>query len=321
MLDCVDMNAAREAFLRTRLAGVVVTEDDLAMSETLVNPNAGAIEAWNTILFEKFCRYEHLLVDGLGRHGRQIFFHYPPTVGMRVLDVGCGFGDTTVQLGQMVGPSGHATGVDCAENFIAAATKRSAQLNVANAAFLVRDVQFDALGGPYDAAYSRFGTMFFDSPVAAMRNVFKSLRPGGTLNMSVWRRRQDNPCFFVAQQVVEQFIQPEDKSEDAITCGPGPFSMAGPDMVSDQLQAAGFTDIQFIRFDAPLCIGKDLGEALKFARDLGPAGEAIRLASTKAGSLVREIEQALREAFVQFQRDDGIWADSSTWLIRACKPQ
>jgi len=290
------------------------------MTESLANPNAGIIEAWNTILYDKFCRYEHLLIEGLGKHGSQIFAHYPPTEGMKVLDVGCGFGDTTVQLGQLVGAAGQATGVDCAENFIAAASKRCQELGVENAAFIVRDVQVDALGGPYDAAYSRFGTMFFNSPVAAMRNIHKSLRPGGTLNMSVWRRRQDNPCFFVAQQVVEQFIQPEDKDENAITCGPGPFSMAGPDMVSDQLQAAGFTDVQFIRFDAPLCMGKSIDEALNFARDLGPAGEAIRLASAKATSLVKEIEQALREAFTQFQREDGLWADSSTWLVRARKP-
>ena len=289
------------------------------MPEQVENPNASVIEAWNTILFEKFLRYEHLLIEGLGKHGSQIFAHYPPREGMRVLDVGCGFGDTTAQLGQMIGPKGQATGVDCAENFIAAARARSQELGVANADFLVRDVQFDDLGGPYDAAYSRFGTMFFDSPVAALRNIAKSLKAQGTLNMSVWRKRQDNPCFYVAQQVVEQFIKPEDRDESAITCGPGPFSMAGPDMVSDQLIAAGFGDIQFIRFDAPLCMGKSVDEAMSFAKDLGPAGESIRLAADKAKSLAQEIEQALREAFSKFQRSDGLWADSSTWLIRAIK--
>ncbi len=290
------------------------------MADQDAHGNDSTIEAWNTVLFEKFVRYEHLLVEGLGQHGSKLFERFPPPRGARVMDVGCGLGDTVVRLAELVGDGGEVVGVDCAENFIAAATERTARLNATGVKFLCRDVQFDDLEGPYDAAYARFGTMFFDSPVHALRNIRRSLRPGGSLNMSVWRKRQDNPCFYVAQQVVEQFIAEEDKATDQVTCGPGPFSMAGPDMVSDQLMAAGFVEPQFMRFDAPLCIGHTIDEALAFARDLGPAGESIRLASAKAGDLAGEIEQALREALAPFQRDDGVWATSSTWLVTARVP-
>lgn len=283
------------------------------------SPNAPIIEAWNTILFEKFVRYQHLLIDGLGQHGSQLFERYPPQEGWRVLDVGCGMGDTTAQIAEMVGPEGEVVGVDCAQNFIDVAKAHAASQPgvVKPPRFLTADVQLDDLGGPYDAAYSRFGTMFFTMPVAALRNIRKSLKPGGQLAMSVWRKRQDNPCFWVAQQTVERFIDESDKATDEITCGPGPFSMAGPDMVSDQLMAAGFTDVQFLRFDAPLCIGKTQDEALRFALDLGPAGETMRLAREKAAHLTGEIEAAMRESFEQFKRDDGYWAISSTWLVTA----
>ena len=222
-----------------------------------------------------------------------------------------------MQLSGWVGENGTAVGVDCAENFIAASKKRATEHGAASVDFLEVDVERDDLGGPYDAAYSRFGTMFFSSPVSAMRNVKKSLKPGGLLAMSVWRKRQDNPCFYVAQEVLERFIHEEDKATDQVTCGPGPFSMAGPDMVSDQLMAAGFTDIQFERFDAPLCIGHTIEEALDFARDLGPAGESIRLAKEKAAHLMPEIEKALKDAFEPYLSDEGVWATSSTWLISA----
>ena len=211
-------------------------------------------------------------------------------------------------------------GVDVADNFIAASRERAEALGAERARFRCADVQVDDLEGPYDAAYSRFGTMFFDSPVAALRNVRRALKPGAHLHMSVWRKRQDNPCFYVAQKVVERFIDESDRATDQVTCGPGPFSMAGPDLVSDQLLAAGFVEPSFLRFDAELCIGRTIDEALAFARDLGPAGESIRLANEKAAHLRAEIEAALREAFRGFLRDDGAWAISSTWLVRARVP-
>ena len=291
------------------------------MAATIQSENADVIEAWNTVLFDKFCRYKHLIIDGLGQHGSQVFRRFPPSPGAHVLDVGCGFGDTTVQLGKMVGKNGRVVGVDCAKNFIAAAEAHAKESAAENCAFSCCDVQFDDLGGPYDAAFSRFGTMFFMSPVVALKNIRRALKPGGTLSMSVWRKRQDNPCFYVAQQTVEQFIEESDKATDQVTCGPGPFSMAGPDMVSDQLLAAGFVDPEFVRFDAPLCIGHTVDEALAFARELGPAGEAMRLAQEKAAHMWDEIEQALREALAPHVRDDGVWAVSSTWLINARVPE
>ncbi|MEZ4249481.1 MAG: class I SAM-dependent methyltransferase [Polyangiales bacterium] len=288
-----------------------------------MSDNASAIEAWNTVLFDKFCRYQHLLLEGLGRHGDVLFARFPPPAGKgaRILDVGCGFGDTSVRLGSMVGDA-EVVGVDCAQRFVDASTERAEREGVASRVrFLRGDVQFDDLGGPYDVAYSRFGTMFFSSPVAALRNVRRSLRPGGTLHMSVWRKRQDNPCFYVPQQVVEQFIDASDKATDQVTCGPGPFSMAGADMVSDQLLAAGFVEPRFERFDAPMCMGRDVDEALAFASDIGPAGESLRLAREKASHLQREIEAALREALEPLVREDGVWATSSTWLVSAKVPE
>jgi ubiquinone/menaquinone biosynthesis C-methylase UbiE len=252
----------------------------------------------------------------LGLHGTKLFEVHRPQPGQKLLDIGCGFGDTSVKLAHIVGPEGSVTAVDCAPNFIAATRERADSNHVCVEA-LVRDVQEDDLGGPYDAAYSRFGTMFFLSPVRALKNIHKSLKPGGLLAMSVWRKRQDNPCFYTAQQVVERYIKEEDKDTTQVTCGPGPFSMAGPDMVSDMLMAAGFSEISFLRFDAPMCMGEDVDHALAMARDIGPAGESLRLAAEKAKDQMPEIDAALREAIAPFQREDGVWATSSTWLVSA----
>jgi hypothetical protein len=105
-----------------------------------------------------------------------------------------------------------------------------------------------------------------------------------------------------------------------VHCGPGPFSMAGPDMVSAMLRAAGYDRIGFERFDADICIGRDLDEAVEFAMALGPAGEIIRLAEAEGERLKPQVVAALREALGRYARPDGVWAPSSTWFITARNP-
>lgn len=279
------------------------------------------VAAWNTVLFEKFCRFKHLLIDGLAAHSDAALAWHEPAKGSRVLDVGCGFGDSVQRIAERVGPQGQAVGVDCAENFIQAATREAGRAGVSNASFFVADVQTDDLRGPYDYVFSRFGTMFFITPGAAMRNIRKALNPGGTLTMIVWRRREENPWLHDAELRVREIVPVVSHEDtDQVHCGPGPFSMAGPDMVSSLLRNAGYDRIAFERFDADICIGKDLAEAVEFAMALGPAGEIIRLAAEEGERRKPEVVATLREALAPYTRDDGVWAPSSTWFVTARNP-
>jgi len=282
--------------------------------------NAEAIQAWDGPLYDRFVKFRHIVTTGLGAHGDAALQLLPPQPGQRVLDVGCGFGDTTQQIAALVGGEGEAVGVDAAENFIETATAEAAEAGVENARFLMADVQTDRLGGPYDMAFSRMGTMFFISPVAAMRNVRQSLVPGGKLAMVVWRRREDNLWLHRAQQIVEGIVQkPEDYDEP--TCGPGPFSMAGADPTSDILVHSGFTDISLTRCDLDLMCGTTLDEALDLVMSLGPAGEILRLQGDRAAHLLPEVDAALRDGLSEYVRDDGtVWAPASTWIVTAAAP-
>ena len=106
-----------------------------------------------------------------------------------------------------------------------------------------------------------------------------------------------------------------------VHCGPGPFSMSGPDMVSGMLRGAGFEHINFERFDCDICIGHDLHDAIEFAMALGPAGEVIRLAGDEGAACKPRVIEALTRVLTRYQRDDGtIWAPSSTWIISARNP-
>ncbi|HVN98956.1 MAG TPA: class I SAM-dependent methyltransferase [Steroidobacteraceae bacterium] len=286
-----------------------------------MNDNDIVIEAWNTILFEKFVRFKHLLVSGLAGHSDEVLSRQPFPPGARVLDVGCGFGDSTLRIAQAVGPGGQAVGTDCAANFIACCERDARAAGIANASFFVADAQSDDLRGPYDHAFARFGTMFFMTPGAALRNVRKSLRSGGVFTQIVWRRREDNPWIHEAELCVRGIVPVVSHEDtDQVHCGPGPFSMSGPDMVSGMLKAAGYHRIGFERYDADICIGRDLGEAVEFAMALGPAGEIIRLAGEAGQRLKPQVTVALQETLAKFVRPDGVWAPSSTWFITARNP-
>ena len=127
------------------------------------------IEAWNTVLFDKFSRFKYLFVEGYAAISREILSRDSFAAGANVLDIGCGFGDCTVEIARSVGPEGLAIGVDCAENFIRASRDAAVEDEAANADFFVADVQVDDLAGPYDAAFSRFGTMFFTNSNGSYR--------------------------------------------------------------------------------------------------------------------------------------------------------
>ena len=278
--------------------------------------NSEAIEAWDGPLFDRFVKYRHIVVAGLKQFGDEAMRLHRPPAGARVLDIGCGFGDTTQQLAELVGPDGFAVGVDAAPRFIAAAREEAAEAGVTNLRFEVMDVEAGGFEERYEYAFSRMGTMFFNNPVAALRNVRSALAPGAELVMVVWRIREDNEWLYRAQQIVEGFVtKPEEYDEP--TCGPGPFSMANADTVSGVLKSAGYRDIVLRRCDMPLHAGDNVGEAVALTMDLGPAGEILRLQGERAAHLHEPIRAALIAEFENFAGPDGVQAPASTWIVSA----
>lgn len=286
--------------------------------ESVGSPNEEAIRAWDGPLFERFNEFRDEIVGSLVPHGEQALTRHPPAPGDRVLEIGCGFGDMTRRLGELVGPEGEAVGIDAAPRFIAVATTESEGL--ANVFFRVADPQTEPdLGGPYDAAYARFGTMFFANPVVALRNVCANLRPGGRLTMVVWRRKLDNEWMYRAEVIVKGYLGEKPNDSDEPTCGPGPFSMANADTVCDVLTHAGFTDIALRRQDLDMVMSS-LDRAVALNMSLGPGGEVLRLLGDRADHARPEIERDLRDGLAGYAGDDGrVRGPSSSWIVTACR--
>jgi ubiquinone/menaquinone biosynthesis C-methylase UbiE len=284
---------------------------------TASSPNAEAIQVWSEIVGPKYIRHRWLLTRGFAAHGEALWRIYPIAAGERVLDVGCGLGDTTFDLARLVGPTGRVVGFDCAVPFLDLARAEARSAGALNVELQLGDAQIYRFEPTFDRLFSRFGTMFFSSAVAALRNLATALRPGGRLTMAVWRSREVNEWVSVARDIVAAHLPQEIQGP---TCGPGPFSMADPEAVSQQLAAAGYVDIAFHPVDAPVNLGT-VDEAIAFALDLGPAGELMRLAGEAAEAARPRIIADLEKGFRGFLTPEGVVMGTRSWCVAARQPR
>ncbi len=281
---------------------------------TADGPNADFIACWTEILVPKFLRFRDVFVRGAKVHSARAIDNTAKE-GARVLDVGCGFGETSIEIATRVGPSGRVVGVDCTEAFLDVARKDAAALALGNVRFEVADAQITPFSREFDVVFSRFGTMFFQSPVAAFRNFKKALLPGGQLVFVVWRSIENNNWLAIPKQIAAEILPPPPESGQ--TCGPGPFSQADCDTVRAMLEAGGFRDAEFEQTDHRMLVGTSLEQAIELQLALGPAGELVREAGEAGERLRPDIEAKLGKRLAEFQDGDGIYMQSSSWTIRA----
>lgn len=289
------------------------------MSE-IATDNLGFVECWNEILTPKWIRFRHLLSGNGKIHSDIAYSDFGIERGDKVLDIGCGFGETALEIGDMVGPEGEVLGIDCTDAFLDIAERERDEAGASNVRFEVGDAQVhEFVEDHFDVVYSRFGVMFFQSAVRALRNAHRALRPGGKVCLIVWRSLADNACWGAAKEIALRHLPPP--GAGASTCGPGPFSMASEETDRAMLKAAGFPEVDlFKRIDADVCIGVDLEEAIDYQILVGPSGEIVREAGSLGQDKLPEIRRDLRTLMEPYLRKDGVFMPSSTWAIMARKP-
>jgi len=278
------------------------------------------VQFWNEVLEPKFTKYRHILQGGLSRHSEAVIPNLPIAEGMSVLDVGCGWGDMSLQVAEMVGGDGRVVGIDCVDAFLEEARNDAASKGLSNVEFRRGDAEIALPEAEFDYVVARFGTMFFTNPVAALRRMRLALKPGGRMTHIVWRRREDNPAWQAAKDIALRHLPPP--GEEADTCGPGPFSMGDRDMVATMMKSAGYDDLSFTRVDEKIMVGTTPEECIAFALAVGPAGEVFREAGEELAEAKRPaIEAEMREFFESQEQDGaGIWVPTSSWVISGRHP-
>jgi len=284
-----------------------------------MSSNDDFIGCWNEVLVPKWNKFRHLLSGNGEVHSSMAYEYFGIEPGDKVLDIGCGYGETCLEMGRMVGPRGEVLGLDCTEAFLDIANRERDEAGLGNVKFILGDAQTYALPeNYYDVVYSRFGVMFFQNIVYALKNAHKTLKPGGKLCMIVWRTLGDNPCWGMAKEIALKHLPPP--GDNAQTCGPGPFALADEETDRAMLKAAGFEKVDlFKRNDADVCMGTSLEEAIDFQILVGPSGEIIREASELGREKLPEVREDMRKSMEKYMRDGGVYMPSSTWLIMARK--
>jgi len=269
-----------------------------------------AIAVWNDVVAPKYARYERILVDSATRHSDHIWERFPLTRDDHVVDVGCGFGDTSERLAQR---AQHVTGIDCSTVLLSQARARYG--HVPNLEFVLGDAGRYTPTAAVQACFSRFGLMFFERPVQTLKHLRSWLVPGALFGCLVWRARRENPWLDLAHRAVLEVLPPV--SEDAPSCGPGPFSMADEETVTLQLKAAGFHSVSFEGIDLDVNIGRDLNEAVEFQFAMGPAGEVVRHAEEQGRPGLERARENVRRALSRFEGPDGVNLGSASWWVTA----
>src|SRR5262245_61292356 len=241
----------------------------------------------------------------LGRHALAAL---APLPGENVLDIGCGGGETALDLAQAVAPDGTVVGIDLSAAVLAFARR------AAEGCERVRFVQADAQVFPFepasfDAAFSRFGVMFFADPEAAFINIRRSLRPHGRLAFVCWRALEENPLDLVPLQAASAHLPPQPAHDpDA----PGPFAFANPDRVRGILERAGFQKIEITARDEQVGSG-DLDAMLLVCTRVGALGKILREnPELHAGAL-----PAVRTALAAHDGPGGGKLTAATWVVTA----
>lgn len=279
------------------------------MADAAPQGNQDQIAYWNAQAGQTWATEQDKLDRQLEPLGDAALAALSPKAGDRLIDIGCGAGQTTLALAEVVGAEGSVLGVDVSAPMLAVARGRSQGMG--NVRFLEADAQIRAFApGAADAVYSRFGVMFFSDPAAAFANIHKALKPGGRLAFVCWRPLKENGWMLIPLGAALQHITAPPTMPDPDA--PGPFAFADPDRVRGILASAGFSDIGIEPHDAMIG-GNPLDESVTLALKVGPLSRLLQEHPDKREPVVA----TLRETLAEHLGPDGVRMPGAVWIVTA----
>jgi SAM-dependent methyltransferase len=272
------------------------------------DPNAAQVAYWNASAGPTWVALQDDLDAQLRDLGLTAMAALDVREGERLIDVGCGCGDTSMELARRVGTGGRVLGADISAPMLEVARRRANELGLGWASFVEADAQIHDFE-PADGAFSRFGVMFFADPVAAFANIRNALAPRGRLGFVCWRAMAENHWMSLPLAAVQSLLP---AAPPLPPDAPGPFAFADRDRLSRILADAGFTDVA-IEPHAQAIGQDDLESAVRTTMNMGPIGAALR----ENPQLRAPIGEAVRSTLAPHAGLGGVKLPSATWIVTA----
>ena len=275
--------------------------------------NAEQIAEWNGALGQRWAAMRQEIDRVVTPFGAAALKAAAPQPGERVIDVGCGCGETSIEIARLVGPAGSVLGIDVSQPMLAVARSHGQS---ANLSFQEADASGSPLPAGVDLLFSRFGVMFFSEPSAAFSHLRKSLRAGGRCVFVCWRTPRDNAWAMTPLAAARQALDITPPQSDPNA--PGPFAFADEERLQTILSAAGFGNIELQRFDAAIFLGPTPRSAAEGAVQLGPVARLLREVGAEHLPIVVD---AIERTLAPLAAANGqVSLNGSTWIVAAANP-
>jgi SAM-dependent methyltransferase len=275
--------------------------------------NVAQIEYWNAIAGETWAKFQELLDRQIEPLGLAAIDALKPAQGEHIVDIGYGCGQSSLALASRVAPTGSVVGVDLSKPMLEVARRRLPPAPSLRVDFRQLDAQTGDIGrSVFDAAFSRFGAMFFSDPAAAFARVRASLKPGGRLAFVCWRSLGENPWMQAPLQAALPLIPPVTPPDPT---APGSFAFADANRVRSILASAGFVSVTSNPFDARIGVG-DVEQSLQLALKVGSLGAALREQPELSG----KVAGAVKDALSMYLTPDGVLMPAAVWIVQAHNP-
>lgn len=279
----------------------------------MAEANAEQRARWNDVIGPRWVAVTSEIDAELTEVTDLALAHAAPRPGEVVLELGSGAGEMAVRLARAVLPLGWVMGVDFSRPMLWQATKTFRHSSMSNARFRLADVQTEPLKrAMFDLAFSRFGVMFYDNPIAAFTNVHGAMKPSGRLSFVCWGPLERNPHWSIPRKIAVKHLGAAEPSKPRT---PGPMALADPDYIEEVLTGAGWRAIT-IEEKTPALVRAPMERAVRFATTMGPAGGLIRERQASE-EVVAAIQAEVAEGFRPYEHDGIVRVPGSIYLVGA----
>jgi SAM-dependent methyltransferase len=274
-------------------------------------PNTRGAEFWNSTMGHAWVAQQAVISDVFASVTAVSLDAAAAKPGERVVDIGCGTGDTLLVFARVVGPSGAVLGVDVSEPMLGFAKHRAAEAGLGNVTCALADATSYAFEPRWaDLVYSRFGVMFFDDPVRAFTNIRGGMKANGRLAFVCFRTMPESSWFRVPIEAARPHVPPQPPVDPS---APGMFSFAREERLRGILTDAGFRKVELEAIDVPIH-GKDVTQSMAFITQAGPLPALLENASAEQ---LMPATEAVRNALAANLGADGRGLHVGLWLASA----